>query len=122
MVTPSQERTGPDACFDPSSGSDYIAGRRISSSVARAITGWAVASFRQIEMVKVSYHAKEQMKRLSPHERQELDRLLNESDASTHAPPADASHRFVSRLGDDKRVVWRKTDSGDVVVLTVMSK
>ena len=71
-------------------------------------------------MVRVSYHAQEQMKRLSPKERAELDRVLNNRDQ----PPkkVEASGRFVSRFGNNKRVVWQKTDGDDVVILTVVSK
>lgn len=73
-------------------------------------------------MVRVSYHAQEQMKRLSPGERREFDHLFEKSAALEETRPMEHPGRFVSRLGQDKRVVWQKTDDGDVLVLTVISK
>jgi len=61
------------------------------------------------------------MKRLTPRERRELDDLLVEGVKPENTQSVDASNRFVSRFGNNKRVLWEKSGSGDVVVLTVLA-
>lgn len=73
-------------------------------------------------MLTISYHAQEQMKRLSPQERLELDHILENSDKLQQTQKIEPSGKFVSRFGQNMRVVWQKTNSGDIIVLTVISK
>ena len=73
-------------------------------------------------MVKVSYHAQEQMKRLSPRERHELQSVLASGERTEQTTEVPNSGKFVTRFGKNKRVVWRQEDGGDIVVLTVVSR
>ncbi len=70
--------------------------------------------------VTVTYHAQEQVKRLSDRERDELAHLLTDADSLHNAAHMDDSGRFVSRLGRDKRVYWTRSDDGSIVVLSVV--
>ena len=73
-------------------------------------------------MVRVAYQAEVQVAGLSPKERRDLDDVLGNDAAISQAMKMADSRKFVSRLGEDKRVVWQKEDSGDVVVLAVVTK
>ncbi len=73
-------------------------------------------------MLKVSYHAEEQLKRLSPPERRELNLLLADADRLEQTKKVETSGRFVSRFGENMRVVWQRDDRGDIVALTVVAR
>jgi hypothetical protein len=73
-------------------------------------------------LVDVSYHAQEQFKRLSPKERTDLTRLLSQNESLVHTNQVGESGRFVSRFGNNKRVLWKKSDDGTVVVLSVVAQ
>lgn len=73
-------------------------------------------------MVTVSYNATQQMKRLSSLERRDLQRILESGDLQNETVESDAPGRFVSRLGKDKRVVWSRDHSGNIVVRTVVAR
>lgn len=70
--------------------------------------------------VVVTYQAKEQVGRLSVEEQEALSHLLNEPNRPEKTKQVGESGRFVSRLGQDKRVYWTKSDDGDIVVLSVV--
>jgi len=72
-------------------------------------------------MVRISYHAEEQIKGLSPGERSDLTRVL-ESGEVLEGSDEQSTPKLVSRFGDNKRVVWKKAGSGDVVVLAIVSR
>ena len=71
--------------------------------------------------VVVTYHAREQFSRLSRQEQASLKRLLGEPTNVAQATQVGGSDRFVSRLGGGKRVHWRKSDDGKIVVLSVVA-
>lgn len=73
-------------------------------------------------MVRVSYHAQQQLDGLSPPERLDLARLLESGEAQTGTTSRDISGRFISRFGEDKRVVWSKDDGGNIIVLAVVAR
>jgi hypothetical protein len=72
-------------------------------------------------MITVSYHAQEQMKRLSARQKADLERLLSDESSLERNARRDMSERFVSKLGADTRVVWKKSETGDILILTVIS-
>jgi hypothetical protein len=73
-------------------------------------------------MVKVSYRAQEQVKRLSPRERLELASALDGAEPTAKATKVEDSEKFVTRFGKNKRAVWEKESDGNILVLAVVSK
>jgi len=72
-------------------------------------------------MVKVAYHAEEQMKRLSSQEWSELRTILGNGSPTDQTTKVASSEKFVTKFGKNKRAVWKKEGDGDVVVLAVVS-
>jgi len=70
--------------------------------------------------VVVTYQAKEQVGRLSVEEQEALSHLLEPDRLEKNTQQIRDSGKFVSRLGQDKRVYWTKSDDGDIVVLSVV--
>jgi len=73
-------------------------------------------------MVKVSYDAEEQMKRLSSQERGELRTILGSGERTEQTTGVESSGKFVTRFGKNKMAVWQKESDGDVTVLAVVLK
>jgi hypothetical protein len=73
-------------------------------------------------MVNFSYHAAQQVNRLSSRERNELRRALESGELQKHELQSYAPGRFVSRFGKNKKVVWSRDNSGGIVVLTVVAE
>ena len=73
-------------------------------------------------MLRVSYHAEEQMKRLSASEREELLRLLTDTDTLEQTKSVEISGRYVSQFRTNPEVVWQKNAVGDITVLTVIAR
>jgi hypothetical protein len=98
--------------------------------------------------VVVPYQAKQQFSRLSTKERAALTRLLSQpskpernergrgpgrlmshlrrnrradSTESEHTEQAGSQSGFVSRFGRDKRVYWKKSNDGKIVVLSIVA-
>jgi hypothetical protein len=71
--------------------------------------------------VIVTYHAKEQVDRLSPRERAALMRLASAPGSLAETRPTETAGKFVSRLGEDKRVYWERTSDGRIVILSVVA-
>ena len=71
--------------------------------------------------VVIAYHAKEQFNRLSKEEKVELTHLLSEPDRLKRSKQIGGPGRYVSHLGQDKRVYW-EMNGGKVVVLSVVAR
>ena len=70
----------------------------------------------------VTYHAKEQFDRLSSREKRDLTLLLSSLTVQDQARRIESSDKFVSRLGDNKRVVWKRLEDGKILVLSVVTR
>jgi hypothetical protein len=68
---------------------------------------------------KVEYQALRQFEGLSSREQSQLRQMLTQAE-----PPADTREvtvgRFLTSLGDRRRVLWRKASDGDAVVLSIV--
>ena len=69
-------------------------------------------------MTQITYHAQEQIKRLTPSDKRELDRLLLDRNALGHSQQVASDGKRVSKLGQKYRVVWRE-QAGEVTVLSI---
>ncbi len=76
----------------------------------------------QPDSVRVTYHAQEQVKRLSDHEITELNQLLSQADEPNAAYRVTPSGHRISRLGNSKNVLWRRDEAGQAVVLSVVDR
>ncbi len=72
--------------------------------------------------INISYHAAQQMDRLSPRERNELQRALESGELQTEVLRNYSPVRFVSKFGTDKRVVWSRDNNGNIIILTVVAR
>ena len=72
-------------------------------------------------MLNVAYQAQAQLNLLSERERAAFDRLFKDTRRlQSEAKRLPESDRFVSLLGQDKRVVWRRTGE-DITVLAIVA-
>jgi len=74
----------------------------------------------QAKKVQVTYHAKSQFERLSKTEKDELVRMLTDPDLRLRPQKTVPSGNSVSRLGATKRVVWKLSENGNPLVLSVV--
>jgi len=91
-------------------------------SACRVIRFWAVQRFGGGSMLNVAYQAQEQVNGPPESERLDLVRVLSEGEDPTHIGRASGSDRFVSRFGANRRALWERSASGDVTVLSVVTK
>jgi len=77
-------------------------------SACRVIRFWAVQRFGGGSMLNVAYQAQV--------------RVLSEGEDPTHIGRASGSDRFVSCFGANRRALWERSASGDVTVLSVVTK
>jgi hypothetical protein len=74
-------------------------------------------------MVTISYQAQKQIKGLSPTERRQLDRDAQTGRLASDAQRIEGSEdRWVSRIGTNKRLVWKHGEGDEIVVLTIVAK
>ncbi len=73
-------------------------------------------------MLNAVYQAQEQVNGLPEGERLDLVRVLSEGENPTHTSRASGSERFISRFGANRRALWERSASGDVTVLSVVTK
>jgi len=71
--------------------------------------------------IVVSYQAQEQFNRLSAKQQSDLTRLLSE-DGPSHTRMEGQPDRYISRLGANLRVLWRKAGAGKAEVLSIVTK
>jgi len=76
--------------------------------------------YKESDLFNVAYQAQAQFNGLSQQEQAELTRLLGQGKRPADAHPVEPSGRFVSRLGEDKRVLWKQAEDGNIVILSIM--
>jgi hypothetical protein len=76
----------------------------------------------QSQKYEVSYPAQVQIERLSPTEKKELLSLFADPELDLTTKVVAPSGNSVSRLGSTKRVVWKRSDSGKPVILSVVER
>ena len=71
---------------------------------------------------QVSSPAQVQVERLSPTEKRELLDMFADPDLEMTTKKVAPSGNSVSRLGSTKRVVWKRSDNGRPVILSVVDR
>jgi hypothetical protein len=87
---------------------------------------WARCRLRKgidaVAKYDVSYPAQVQVERLSPTEKKELLHLFADPNLDLTTKKVAPSGNSVSRLGSTKRVVWKRSDNGKPVILSVVDR
>jgi hypothetical protein len=73
-------------------------------------------------MVKFSYQARQQARGLTFSQKAKLNRVLMERAQAEARKKTVASGKFVEKLDDHTRVMWKQGEDGNPLVLTIVSQ